>query len=430
MKKSDRRLDELMRAHPIKVEPERKNIVLAYLREQRAEESAEEKMMKKRNIRRIAVIAAVALSLTMMVSAAVVSYIYRTPNGEFIDDQGNIIPDLQTQSVETSRGIHGNGYSIPSVTWTTAKDRTSLAVWVTRDSEELLGLTAVIDGTEYPLEKRTFNLNSGYIGYTAEGMEKPSEFTLKCRSPLFEEQVSFMPEDVIPAECYSNGMTLFGTTSGRTIYIGINDENYLNSEIFRHAELVFVKPVEETVTDNTGAEYSGSSGGTNRDNNMLTQMNYDEQIPEGNTAVSMHTSYLRVIYSFMEAADHGLAPSVKVPLPADGETITGEWHLVDCDGFSYIIDSVSRKGNEVIFTTEDGLTYDGVYEVAGDMPGNYIYAQLDGEGNSSSGGSRNEWSIEPYSALDEFADENGEISVSIFEMGVTYAGDWTLDFTE
>ena len=65
----------------------------------------------------------------------------------------------------------------------------------------------------------------------------------------------------------------FANTDGGKIYIGINDENYLNSELFRHAELSFVKTVEETVTDNTGTEYSGCSGGSNRDNNMLTQMN-------------------------------------------------------------------------------------------------------------------------------------------------------------
>lgn len=423
-----------MRGNPIKVDSSGKADVLRYIGELYADASAEEKHMKKRNIRRIVIIAAAVVSLTMMVSAALVGYLYRTPDGQLVDESGNTTEQTHAQSAENSKGIHGDGYSIRSVTWTQANGRTTLAVWVTPDSDELVGLKAVIDGAEYPLEKKTFNLSSGYIGYTTTNIDQPTEFTLVCDSPAFSESVSFVPEEVIPAESYSNGMTLFGTTSGRVIYIGINDENYLNSELFRHAELSFVKTVEETVTDNTGTEYSGCSGGSNRDNNMLTQMNYDEKIPAGNTAVSLNAQYLKVIYNFMEAADLDLAPAVKVPLPEEGETISGEWHLVNADGFSYIINSITRNGNELVFRSENSLTYDGVYKVAEDMPGNYIYALIKGNGNTSftSGGSNEEWTIgiRDNESFEDYMDENGEIILSIFEMGVTYTGDWHLDFAE
>ena len=430
MKKKNKQLENLLRANPIAVDARRKDELLVQLRAA-CDPLKEENSMKKRNLRRILIAAAVVGCLTMLVSAAVVGYLYSTPDGIIVDEAGNQVEEDNARTTHNSRYISGDGYHIRSVTWTMSNGRTTLAVWVTPDSDELVGLTAVIDGAEVPLEKKTFNLSSGLIGYTTTDVKEPTEFTLRCKSPVFEELVSFRPEDLIPAECTSNGITLFGTTAGSTVYIGVSDENYLTSEIFRHSELVFVKPVYETVTDNTGAQYGDSIGGTIRDDTMLMQMQYPD-MPAGNIAVSLSAPYVKVVYSFNEAEEMGTAPSVMIPLPADGETVTGAWKLVDADGFSYIVDSITRSGEQLTFTTE-GLTYEGIYDVAEDMPGNYVYTDLVGNGKraSTESGTNETWIIPANKGetLEDYADENGEILLTIWEMGVTYAGDWTLDFT-
>lgn len=382
----------------------------------------------KRNWKLIPITAAIILSLTVIISAAVIGYYYRTPKGDIIDEAGNTVEDTaEVDSAVNDSSVSGEGYHIASVTWTMVDDRTTLAVWASSDSMELTGLTAVTEEGEYPLKKTTFNLTGGYVGYTTTDITKPTVFMLKCDDPAFERQITFQPEDVIPAESTSNGLTLFGTTEGSTVYIGVNDDNFLDSQLFRDAELAFVKTSFETVTDNEGNEYTDGTGGTSRDDTLSTRQHYE--IPEGSRIVSMKTEYLKTIYSFGEAANLGYAPSVAVPVPDDGKTLTGSWALIDTEGFRYIINSVSRTGETLTFTTDEGLTYEGVYSIDTVMPSTYVYTGINGSGMPSGSGSKSEWTFElDEGQLEEVMNENGEIDVCVFEIGLCYAGDWELNF--
>lgn len=386
--------------------------------------------MTKRSFKKILVIAALTAAFTMLISAAAVAYYYRTPGGEIVNGEGNAADTTENvASGENDRGIFGDDYHIPAVTWTTANGRTTLAVWATRDSAELTGLTAVIDRKAYPLTKATFNLNGNLVGYTAENVPEPAVFTLTCESPAFSETVNFQPQDVIPAECTSNGLTLFGTTVGNTVYIGVNDANFLNMELAKAAELTFVKPSMEEVTDSTGAVFGDSRGGTSRDNGLTTYARYE--ITDGASIVSLKTPYIKTIYNFAVtgALQNGTAPTVKIPVPADGETLSGEWILLDSDGFRYTITSVQREGNDLHFTAPGGLMYEGAYSIAPDMPGTYLYAGISGVGMISGGGSDTEWTMNFRDGeLESYTDENGEICVSVFEMGIVYEGQWELKF--
>lgn len=426
MKMTDRRLKQILREHPVQVEPKRREELLSRIGEFAEEEYA----VTKRSARKILVIAALAVVLTMLISAAAVAYYYRMPDGTIVDKEGNAAETTENvASGENDRGISGTGYVIPAVTWTTANGQTTLAVWTTRASEELTGLTAVIEGKPYPLTKATFNLNGNLVGYTAEGVPEPTVFTLTCESPAFTETVNFLPQDVIPAECTSNGLTLFGTAVGNTVYIGVNDANFLNMELAKTAKLTFVKPSGEEVTDSTGAVHGDSRGGSSRDSELTTFARYS--IAEGASIVSLKTKHLKTIYNFAEtgAMQSGTAPSVKIPVPADGETLEGEWVLMDSDGFRYTIRTVKREGNDLRFTAPDGLVYEGEYSIASDIPGTYLYTGISGAGVISGGGSKYEWTMNfREGELAAYTDETGAITLSVFEMAIVYEGDWELCF--
>lgn len=431
MRMTNRRLKKLMQNNPIRVEPKRKretaDYAANYTEKWKKQEKKEERIMRK-NWKLILVTAAIVLSLTVIISAAVISYYYRTPKGDIIDEAGNIVKNTAgVDSIVNDSAVSGEGYHIASVTWTMVDNRTTLAVWVSNDSMELTGLTAVTEDGEYPLPQSTFNLTGGYVGYTTTDIAKPTVFTLKCDTPAFERQITFQPEDVIPAESTSNGLTLFGTTEGSTVYIGVNDNNFLDSELFKDAALAFVKTSLETVTDNEGNEYTDGTGGTNRDDTLSTRQHYE--IPEGNRIVSVKTERIKTIYSFGEAANLGYAPSVSVPVPDDGETLTGDWALIDTEGFRYIINSVRRTGETLTFTTDEGLTYDGVYSIDTVMPSTYVYTGVNGYGMPSGGGSNEEWTFEfEEGKLENVINETGEIDVCVFEIGLCYAGEWELVF--
>jgi len=140
MKEKNKQLENLLRANPIAVDARRKDELLVQLRAAYDPEK-EENSMKKRNLRRILIAAAVVGCLTMLVSAAVVGYLYSTPDGIIVDEAGNQVEENSAQTAQNSRYISGDGYHIRSVTWTMANGRTTLAVWVTPDSDELVGLT-------------------------------------------------------------------------------------------------------------------------------------------------------------------------------------------------------------------------------------------------------------------------------------------------
>ncbi len=418
MKFTDKKLKKLLREHPIPVNPAGKEEFLKQIQTKTGGI-----IMKKRNLRPILAAAIALISLTMLVSAGAIAYYYRTPGGNLVDEGGNIAETItEADSMVNDRAIVGSEVTIASVTWAQADNHTTLAVWLSPDEPELTNPTAIIGGKEYPLTKKTFNLTGGMIGYTVVDVPKPETLKIRCDSPAFEETVNFQPENIM-SECTIGGITLFGSTSGNTVYLGVNDENYLTSELFRNAELEFVSATTGTVTDNTGAEYSDSKGGSNRGDELIALQRYD--IPDGNSIVSLRAEQIRIIYNYFRATQEGTAPSVKIPLPADGEKIPGSWTLIDENGISYIINSIARNGNVLTFTTDDDLLINGQR-----IPGTYCYTGLQGYGLTDGGsGEQGEWTME-MDDIEACADENGELELCIAELRIGYPGNWHLNFAE
>lgn len=418
MKLTDRKLKKLLRENPIQVNPAEKEEFLKQIQRETGG-----LIMKKRNLRPILAAVIALIGVTMLVSAGAIAYYYRTPGGNLVDESGNIAETItEADSMVNDRTISNGEVTIASVTWAQAENHTTLAVWLPADEPELVNPAAIVNGKEYPLAKKTFNLTGGMIGYTAVDVPKPETLKLRCESPAFEETVNFPPENIM-SECTIGGITLFGSASGNTVYLGVNDENYLTSELFRNAELAFVSATTGTVTDNTGAEYSDSKGGSNRGEELIALQRYD--IPDGNSIVSLRAEQIRIIYNYFGATKEGTAPSVKIPLPADGEKIPGSWALIDENGISYIINSIARNGNVLTFTTDEDL-------LIGDqrIPGTYCYTGLQGYGLTDGGsGEQGEWTME-INDIEACADENGDIELCITELRLGYPGDWHLNFAE
>lgn len=435
MNRTDRILRRLYREHPITVCPagNKKEELLQYANMYWKEK---EELPMKRNSNKLLVTTAVILGMAvMLMSAAIAGYYYFTPDGKIVRESGvpTEMPE-EADGIRNDTSLSGDGWRIRSVTWISMQGRTTLAVWASENSIPFTGLRAVTeDGEVYPLTEMTFHLGASLIGYTTTDIPKPASLTLECDTPYFSEHINFQPQDVIPAESSSGGLTLFGTTSGNTVYVGIRDDNFLQTELSATAELAFAHTEMETVTDTAGnvLKNQGGSSNTRSEDPVLTTRQVYETTP-GEQIASLHTGYISVIYDFMNAVTEGTAPHVYVPVPAEGETLTGGWVLLDCDGFRYEIDSVRRDGDTLHFTSADGLQYSGVYAVSEDMR-KFIYLCVPGMYTEntvhSAGGSQYDWNIVfQNSKISEYTNESGEIPVYLWQLGMSYEGDWTLDF--
>ncbi len=432
MKKTDKQLRRLISQNPAQIRPTKKEALLRVLAQRRIQEETDMMYRKpNRNLRRILVIASLAVSLTMMISAAAVIRYYRTPGGDIVDSAGN--PPADTADIASGGNdqiISGPGYRIPRVTWSTVDGQTTLAVWADPGYDDLIGLHAVTDdGKEYPLTKTTFNLISSYIGYTNDSFAEPQSFTLACDLPAFRERVVFLTEDVIQVQSACGGITLFGSAVENTVFYGVNDSFFLSMDLSRTANLAFSMISDPIVTDTAGNICLGGRGGSRASKEKLTTYSvYD--IPAGTEIASISAKKLGVILNFMDsgAVMDGTAPHVYIPVPNDGETLSGSWVLLDSDGFRFVINSVSRSGWTLTFTSAEGLRYTGDQPIETEA-GSHLYTGILGRGMIRGGGDSRTWTMEfRESEWDEYQNEKGWLPICVFEMAYNYTGEWTLEF--
>ena len=435
MKKTDRQLRRLICQNPAAIRPERKEMLLQLLAQRRVQEELSViNYTSNQNLRRILVLTALAVILTTMISAAAVISYYRTPGGDIVDKDGNPPADTaQIASGSNDQVLSGLGYRIPRITWSTVDGRTSLAVWADPVSEVLIGLRAVTDdGKEYPLTKTTFNLNSSYIGYTNDTFSEPQSFTLVCTSPVFSERVIFLTSDVIEVQSVSGGLTLFGSAVENTVFYGVNDTVFPTMKLSETATLAFARLDDPIVKDTAGNICGGGRGGSRASKEKLTTYSVFD-LSAGAEIASISAKKIGVILNFTDSGTvmDGRAPHVYIPVPNDGETLRGNWVLLDSDGFRFVIDSVSRSGWTLTFTSPEGLTYSGVHDtgIEAGMPGSHLYTGILGRGMIRGGGDSREWTMQfTEGEWDEYQNEKGWIPVCVCEIAYSYTGEWSLEF--
>jgi len=434
MKKTDKALRHMIRACAAQITPQRKNELLSALDDMYSDERKPSvHASAKRGVRRILAVAALAAALTMMISAAAVIRYYRTPGGAVMDKNGNPPPVTEIiASGENDRIISGEGYRIPRITWSAVDGITTLAVWSAPSADDLIGLRAVTDAGEiYPLTKTAFNLVSSYVGYTTDRFPAPQPFTLMCDSPAFSERVVLLTDDIITVQSACGGITLFGSAVENTVFYGVNDAIFPTMELSKTAEIVLSKLHGNTeITDTAGKITVGGRGGSRASEEELTTWAvYD--ITQGSSIASLRARSIRVNLNFAAsgAIADGTAPHVYVPVPNDGQTLTGNWLLLDSDGFTYEINSVSREGRTLRFSSDEGLRYSGTHPIMPCSPGSWVITGILGRGMVAGSGTGNTWTMEfPENGWKEYQNEKGWIPICIFEMAYNYVGEWELDF--
>ncbi len=425
MKLTDKKLKKLLREHPIPVTPAGKEEFLKQIQTKTGGI-----IMKKRNLRLILAAAIVLISLTMLVSAGAIAYYYRTPGGLVISPDGAASSDITDTSINDS-GIRGEGYHIHTVTWAEADGQTTLAVWAEEDNLE--GLTAIIDGKEIPLIKNTFNMTGKLTGYTTTDIAKPSVFTLSCTNPPFSQTISFTPEEIM-AESSSNGMILFGSAQGNKVYIGVNAPYFLDSVLSQTATIDFVFTQDDEAIDNEGNVYSSvkSASNTDRETSLMVWQEYE--LPAVNFITSLASKNVEIMFNMIDACSNGTAISAKIPVPENGETLTGSWELLGCDGFSYVLDSVTRNDDKLIYTSADGITYHGDnYTLAADNSYHSAALAVNGAWSEVNGGGGDETDYEirfDSGVIESLADENGMLDICVYMLRIGFIGNWHLDFGE
>ena len=363
MKLSDRRLKRLMRVHRIPVWPKKKEDFLhriaEYTETMNTPRDKEEKhMMHWRRIRPAVVMLAVLLSLTTVISAALAAgYYFAAPDGSMFDEDGNSVD--MTEEVDLVLIDHplvGNGYSITAITWTEVNNLTTLTVWINSAGLSMDGLTAVIDESEYVLTAAQYNLGSGLVGYTATDIPQPETFILKCDEPMFNEEISLHPDQLISSAAADQGISIYGRADGNKVYYGLNDSNIMKTDLYRYAEGVSGTFWTHAVTDSNGSTTAFPKNldlGTNWD--ILTRRC---EYPDIEQISSIQCRSILLQYFFDDAFHSGQMPVISIPVPEDEGIIEGEWKLLDSAGIDFTINRIRREGDTLSYESDNGAVID------------------------------------------------------------------------
>lgn len=461
MKMSDRRLKRILRENQLSVQPERKEEMLefAWMKEEeysKKEDGFSMKYMKTHKI--CALIAAVMILFTMAcaISAGIAKYYYHTPGGNIIDQDRNFVDNPDGLMLKmTEKDIRGNGYTITEVNWTSVDDRTTFTVWVSADSIDLKGLRANIGDTEYPL-KKTFvskdeNGNPLNYGYTSLDVPEPESFEIRANrhhglqlyidKPEAWHTVFFVPEDCEPVGYVCDGVSLTGYYYDDKLYLGTTDTVLENSELNELIENTVTVSHNALLTGNDGEEYVqgedfGYGGGVGEGSFVDAYTNIPGIVPR-----TLHT---KTITSHLDLLPVEGKTYCDLPIPEPGETLTGEWKILDVDGITFTITKITREDkNTITFTTPDEIVrHFKTEEKPVNVFSKAVSSLLFGEELFVGDPENSFLSMRPYifeegyyyrfssKFLREYSETHDTIPFGISSIEVQYSGDWTLTFPE
>lgn len=436
MKLNNRRLMRMMRENPYTVQPKKKAEMLAFTRTYDEKKQTfggwNMKRITSKRIRPLLILATILSVMAVAVTAGLVRNYYQMPDGTIADESGNIIDPALLESNEdfalkmTGEPIVGDDYTIISVSWLRVNGNTTLSVWATSDSVELEGLSVVLDEAQYPVTNTLYDYD-GYIGYTAFDIPNPTGMKLICKKPEFSYDISF-ENDRVSEECYSNGITLSGYVENEKIYIRFTDQALAETELLRNADVAYNTGFA-VAYDNFGNEYQ-QKGSYHYDN--VYYGNYVD-FRTGNVYVPVYTKVhfpeLIMTYYF-DTLDSDLLPAVRIPVPEKGSSLTGNWILLDADGFHYEINSITHEENgDIRLESDCGVEYTGEYSIS-----DVLNVQLAVNGRIiSQQGNTSRVILDFFSendSVENYLTQDNALEISLAHMMLEYSGEWTLTFPE
>ncbi len=133
---------------------------------------------------------------------------------------------------------------------------------------------------------------------------------------------------------------------------------------------------------------------------------------------------------YFDTLDPGVLPAAKISVPEKGSSLTGNWILLDADGFHYEINSVIHEENgDLRFESDCGVEYDGEYSIS-----DVLNVQLAVNGMMISQEGNTSRVILNFSSdndsIDNYLAKDNTLEISLAHMMLEYSGDWTLTFPE
>lgn len=366
--------------------------------------------------RRRMLIAAAALLLAVVipVSAVGISHVLWRPDVGLTDLDGN--PVAADAAVYTSaEAVDFGGLRLTYVIWTNTAGGSTLSVWLIGDHDGgLTDLTVAGAGKTCTL---TYNGSDGADGHNYICTDFPYAETVTVSSAALGASADFTltareNSGIFVPEYY--GISFELVPDGGAMRVIIIDRGILGEEMSQYAKMRLIQGSDWKFYDAEGTLYETHSGGGGVDDYGRSFMsyilnrageNYSYYRPEDSTpeelaqipadAVANADGSYNVMWNddgslrFIDPADikpvnaadivrvelasmtfryrfNDDLPAFDLPIPADGETITGDFLAFDMDGFTDHIDSVKREGNTlVLHQAKVALDYTGSIPVSG-----------------------------------------------------------------
>ncbi len=369
MKMSDRRLKRILRENPVPVQPKKKEEMLAFARtcderekNEETEDGLQMKYMRKHKIRTL-VLAAVILSLmAVAVTAGIVNYYYRTPGGKIFDQSGTIVEDAGNISLKmTGEALTGGGYTIEEINWLSYNGQSTFTVWMSADSEEPQNLRAEIDGVEYPLTEsfvtRDPDGNLLCVAYSTTNMPEPQNWSpdtdtgnvwILCDEPFISRYIFFEPTDIRPVHTTSDGITVTGYTHNDTLYLGVDDDVMKQSPLNDLISSAWGSFSHKDMTDTDGIVHENFQwhGHVTGDGGIA-----DVSYPLGGIVPSSVTGAGILLTAHIAEKEN--VTFCEIPIPEEGETLTGEWVIMDAAGIRLTATEITRDKYSLVIYSPD-----------------------------------------------------------------------------
>ena len=348
--------------------------------------------------RRRALIAAAALMLAVVIpiSAVGISHVIWRPDVGLTDLEGNPVEADASVYTSTEAADFGS-LRMTYVIWTNTAGGSTLSVWLIGDHDgSLTDLTAEGAGKTCTL---TYNGSDGEEGHNYICTDFPFTETVTVSSASLGAEAVFTlaerenPSIFVPEHF---GISFELIPMGEEMHVIIIDRGVLGAEMSQYARMRLIQGTNWRFYDADGNLYVSHSGGAGIDDYGRSFMAYRlthegeqsqiaspdlsgisltenggllvgaDTVPQTTAPVNaadivrIELDTMTFRYKFTDEI-----PGGELPIPADGETITGDFVSFAFDGFTDHITAVKREGNTLILTQPKvALDYSGSLPVS------------------------------------------------------------------
>jgi hypothetical protein len=312
------------------------------------------------------ILISVILFSIMTVSAGVMTVIYFwNPERGIVDNYGNTINVNNQYTVLMSDTAEKFGNTVLSyVIYTEYENSSTLSVWIidksTRSvSEKLIkDLYAVTPNGKYALQPNGYDSANGY-NYICDYFPKSEKLTINSISLGISTEVTLNEREateIFVPEIAGYSFVLSLSEDGKEFYLIVIDRNILASEMADYVYYRGISGINWTFWDADGNKYDAAGGGGGIDEYGRSFTTIAVRGINADKIVEIDIPWLTFKYYF----DYGDKFAYDIPLPADGETLYGDWHAFDMDGLRDRVDSITRNGDTLILTFPSiALEYNG-----------------------------------------------------------------------